>query len=121
MSAAHPKADIAEAQRLAQAAHDAQEAKYATLAKDSDHAHETALANARDATAAYISSHRVRTQAVGDSRGVATSRAQGGGAQGSERSNSPPQLVAVQADDVNICTDNTLRLEAVRAWAAGMN
>ena len=110
-----------EAERLARAAKAAQEAKYTQLAKDADHGYETALVDARAATADYIARNRVRAQAAGDSRGATVAAAQGGGAESGERPSEATELVAVQANDVNVCTDNTLRLEAVREWTANLN
>ena len=109
-----------EAERLARAAKAAQEAKYTQLAKDADHGYETALVDAHTAADRYIASHRVRAQTAGDSRGATVASTQGGGAESGERPGAQAELVAVQADDVNICTDNTLRLEAVRTWAGSL-
>ena len=107
-----------EAERLARAAKAAQEAKYTQLAKDADHAYETDLANARTAADRYIASHRVRAQAVGDSRGTTVASAQGGNPGVPEIM--PAVAVVVSDSDVQACTGAVAYGIAAHDWAASL-
>lgn len=72
----------------------------------------------------YIRDNRVQCPTRGTAQGNASGTAapaDDSRAQGGERSGSLPELVAVQADDVRICTENTVRLQAAREWASGLN
>jgi hypothetical protein len=81
---------------------------------DAKQAHDSAMADAD----AYIRSHRVRNQAAGGSAGgtaTATEDHRTGNGQGP---GSAPELdeVAVNPEDIRICTTNTLQAEAARSW-----
>ena len=100
----------------------AQEQKWKEKADVADQKHETELAAANAAAERYIRDNRLLRQAVDrGASGEAGGAAQGDGAQGSDRSGAEADLVAVTADDVRICTENTRRLIDVRDWALGLN
>ncbi|MES2902887.1 MAG: hypothetical protein V4696_01755 [Pseudomonadota bacterium] len=112
------------ARAFAVAQKQAEEARHKANAERIDRAFKNQLADARDATAEYIRTHRVRAEPGGGA-------AQGGGgsafaapgdrsASGGERSGGTAFMVAVAEADIGICTANTLRLEAVQDWAAGL-
>jgi hypothetical protein len=110
----------AEATRIAYDALRAAETRSQIKAKEADHEHALALADARSATDRYIAAHRVRGQAVAGVASPAIASAESGGAQNSDRSSSAPDMVAVTAGDIQVCTINTTRLEAAREWALGL-
>jgi hypothetical protein len=94
-------------------------AKYEAAAKEADHEHEKALALANDRTERWIAANRVR-QTGGSRPGGASPAAEG---EATERGDGPGEgtdLVAVSADDVRICTANTLRLKAVNEWGKAL-
>ncbi|WP_069338316.1 hypothetical protein [Sphingobium yanoikuyae] len=100
----------------------AQEQKWKDEAHAADHKHETELAAANAAAERYIRDNRLLQQAVDrGASGEVGGAAQGDGAQGGNRSGEAADLVAVTADDVRICTENTRRLIDVRDWALGLN
>ncbi len=112
------------ARAFAVAQKQAEEARHKANAERIDRAFKNQLADARDATAEYIRNHRVRVESgAGTAQGGSgpTLAAAGDrGASGGERSGGTPFMVAVAEADIGICTANTLRLEAVRDWAAGL-
>lgn len=117
-----------EAAEKARAYRLSQEARYRALATKADTEHasnlETALAAARRHAAANRCAP-VRLQpesapAVGSPGGSGTG-AEGGSAESGNGSGGDAQLVAVTEDDLRICTVNTSRLQAVRAWADSLN
>lgn len=113
---------VAQAQATlnAQRALEAKETEYRSKANAADQAFQSKLADARGAADRYVSSHRVRWEAVaGDASGT-TSGSQGGGAQGADRSSAAPFMVAVSEGDIQVCTVNTQRLEAAREWALSL-
>lgn len=99
----------------------AQEQKWKEKAHAADQKHETELAAANAAAERYIRDNRLLRQAVArGASGESGGAAQGDGAQDSYRSGEAADLVAVTADDVRICTENTRRLIDVRDWALGL-
>ena len=133
--AAQFKQAQADATAIAQAALAHQNAVYAAKAKDADNAYQSQLADAQSAAQRYINSHRVGS--VSDAASTVFMRVQSASAQGgsgattaspqgiSARSgNGPgtsPELVAVTANDIDVCTVNTKRLQVVRDWALTLN
>lgn len=114
-------AKAAEALMAQKAVNAAQEQKWKKEAHAADQKHETELAAANAAAERYIRDNRLLRQAVDRGEGGATGgAAQGDGAQGGDRSGATADLVAVTADDVRICTENTRRLIDVRDWALGL-
>ena len=112
------KAASEQAAHNAKVAHDADEARYKALAERKDDEARKAIADARAAADAYIRAHRVRG-AAGSAHGTAAP-AESGSAASADGQGSAPDMVAVTADDVRICTSNTIRLEAARDWALGL-
>jgi len=110
----------AEATRIAREALLHQEHIYVTKAQETDHAYQAKLTDADRRARAYIGANRVRGQAAPGVASGAIASAQGSGAQGGERSGAAPDMVAVTAGDIQVCTINTTRLEAARKWALGL-
>lgn len=113
----------ARAAELAQEALHHQEAVYLQKAKDADDAYQSKLADADARTRAYIASHRLdglRADSAG-AAGQPPASTPGGSSQGGNGSGAAPELVAVTAADIEICTVNTQRLQAVHDWALGLN
>jgi hypothetical protein len=114
----------AAAEKLARAQKAANEAAYRRIAEGIDDAFEENLDGELAAAARFIAANRVRcpTPARGASRTIATAgdsgaESLGGGSRAAEldaAGGDPvlPDLVAVPADDVRICTVNTLKAEA---------
>jgi len=98
----------------------AAEAKSAAIAKESDDAHEKQLALANDRTERWIDANRVRPEKGGSRPVTPGSSAQDQVAERGDGQGLPPDMVAVPAADVRICTANTLRLEAVRDWGIAL-
>lgn len=119
--AAEFRAAQVEAGRLAQEALHHQEAVYQAKAQDADHAYQTQLAAAQSAADRYIAGHRVRSSAGQSDAGSAIASPQGSSAKGSDGPGTAPDMVAVTAGDIQVCTVNTERLEAVRDWAITLN
>lgn len=98
------------------------ERDYKTLAETTDaeeqKARDTAMADAER----YIADHRVRPQAAGGASRPASPAPEDHGSTGSDSAGPAPivDAVAVTPDDIRICTTNTTRLEAVRAWALSL-
>lgn len=101
----------------AKAAIAAQEARYKEQADHADVQYTQALGNARSALDRYIATNRVRPQAIGRASGGTIASAESGGAESADRSGGTTDLVAVTPGDLRICTVNTERLVAARAWA----
>jgi hypothetical protein len=98
-----------------------QEQKWKDEAHAADQKHETELAAANAAAERHIRDNRLLRQAVDrGAGGEAGGAAQGDSAQDSYRSGEAADLVAVTADDVRVCTENTRRLIDVRDWALGL-
>jgi hypothetical protein len=117
-------ANVKAAQQLAleraQAAKLKAEADYRNLAERIDDDAEQARAGALDDAERFIAANRVRCQAAGRAGSgtvAAASDHSAGDGQGSGQASELDDAVAVKADDVRICTANTLQAEAARAWA----
>jgi hypothetical protein len=109
-----------EALRRALAAKAAQEAHYKELANETDRKAAVAAVDANARAAEYVRAHRVRDKAApGSSSGPAASP-NGGGAQGADGPGGEAELVTVTPADVQVCTDNTTRLQAARDWALSL-
>jgi hypothetical protein len=102
------------------------EADYRTLAERIDDEDEQARAGAMDDAERYIAGNRV--QRCPADRGAAGGASTDHGTSGGDAAGPPAivdaagagigaDLVAVTADDVRICTANTLQAEAARSWA----
>lgn len=105
----------AEATVIAQRALEATEAEYRSKADEADKAFQSKLADARRAADAYVSAHRVRSQAVArDASGTLASAESG---RASIPANLPTDAVLVSERDVQACTDAvTYGIEA-HDWA----
>ena len=109
-----------EAKARAIAAVKAQEARYQEQAANADQSHRQALETAYSALDRYIAANRVRAKAV-DRASVGTGEArESDRAESSDGPGGTADMVAVTADDLRICTVNTQRLVAVKAWADGL-
>ena len=113
----------ASAQAEAKAAQDklnlAISARYSTIAKESYHEHQIALAGAHSAVSAYAATHRVpachggapggtKPAAVPDSSGLAAGTSGETG------------MVAVTSADLDQLAGNTVRAESCRAWGQSL-
>lgn len=105
----------AEATVIAQRALEATEAEYRSKADEADKAFQSKLADARRAADAYVSAHRVRSQAVArDASGTLASAESG---RASVPASLPTDAVLVSERDVQACTDAvTYGIEA-HDWA----
>jgi hypothetical protein len=108
-----------EATIIAKRALDATEARYRSKANEADKSYRAELADARSAADRYIAGHRVRST-FASSAGRAPSSAEGDRAGSPDRAGTAPDMVAVTAGDIQVCTINTTRLEAAREWALGL-
>ena len=93
----------------------ATKAKYEAAAEKADHDYRIALADADRRTDDFIARNRVR-KAGGSGASVANAPAEGQAAGSGNGAGPGAELVAVTAEDVRICTANTVRLQAVREW-----
>lgn len=118
--------DIEKAQEdalaAAVAAREQAEADYQSLAERIDRNAEDARQDAMADAERYIAANRVRCPAIGGSAGGAAPGAEDHRAGDGEGPGAAAELdgvdrVAVMAEDVRICTVNTLQAEAGRAWA----
>lgn len=103
-----------EATRLAVAARAETEKRYKDLANATDKEHEAALADARDATDAFIAANRVRAKVC---PGQAIAAAQGGSA------SVPAEVstgIIVGESDVRACGDLYSYAVGAHNWAAGL-
>ena len=102
-----------------------QERIYREKASQADAQEQKARADSMDAAERFIAANRVRSQAVGGSRGGAGAGGQGNAPQSADRPGSAAELVAgfvaVPEQDIRTCTENTSRLVAAREWALGLN
>jgi hypothetical protein len=110
-----------EAERLQRALNQDIERQSAALSERIDN---NAKADTRTQLAvadSYIAANRVRTEACGDQASAAVATSADNRTGSSEAASAPPDLddarVAVTADDVRICTVNTIQAEAGRAFA----
>lgn len=118
--AAYTKAQN-EANARAIAAVKAQEARYKEQANNADRSYKEALADANSALDRYIATNRVRRAGTADSSpGGTTASPQGDAAESGDGPGATSFMVAVTPDDLRICTVNTERLIAVKAWADGL-
>lgn len=101
------------------AANSAQQERWAQQAKETDDGYQKARIDADSRAERFIAANRVRRDCP---RGTGSGDPlQGpGAATGVDAAGSTSELVAVAPDDVQICTDNTLRLDAARNWALGL-
>lgn len=108
-----------EATLIAKRALDAAEARYRSKADEADKSYRASLADARAAADRYIAGHRVHGTFAGPASGTVTaSESRGPGS--ADSADQATVMVAVTADDIQVCTDNTLRLEAAREWALSL-
>ncbi len=120
--AAVKKAQVVALER-AEAAKFKAENKYRNLADRIDLNAQNARVDALADAERYIAAHRVRCEASGGAgSGTVAASDRGGAGRGEAASPAPvvDAAVAVSADDVRICTANTVRLEAARDWALGL-
>ena len=99
------------------------EARYDKLAMETDNAEREARADAMGVAERFIAANRVRCEAgasVGGEASGANPTPNGDNSGSVAGGSSTPQLVATKADDIRICTTNTIRLEAARSWALGL-
>lgn len=119
-------AEIQAAQEVAQyraiAAKAEAERKYAEKAKEIDREHQAELADASDRAERHIAANRVQCPSVGSQGSGSIAAAEDHSAAGSDGSGSTAivDAVAVEAEDIRICTTNTARLQSVRDWAKGL-
>lgn len=99
-----------------------QEAVYLQKAKEADDAYQIKLADADLRARAYIASHRVDGLRADGARGTgpAAARSESHPAESGDRSGADTDMVAVTAGDIEVCTTNTRRLQAVHDWAVGL-
>lgn len=107
------------AAQAAQVAKERAEQDYRNLAETSDAQLEQARLGAMDAAERYIAAHRVRSQAVDRPASGTTATPDDYGAEIGDGPG-PASLVVVTPDDIRICTENTIRLEAVQEWATAL-
>lgn len=93
----------------------ATKAKYEAAAEKADHEHSIELADAMSRTDRFIRAGGLR-KAGGSGASVANAPAEGEAAGSGNGRSESAELVTVTADDVRICTANTVRLQAVREW-----
>lgn len=108
------------ADQKARAAKLAQEAEYRRKADEADREYQADLADARARADRYARLNRVRSQAGGAPSGTVTP-APDCDPQDAQRPCGTPDMVAVSADDFRILNENTIRLQAAREWALGLN
>lgn len=119
------KANVARAQdqalAAAVAARNQAEARYRALAEQRDYDHAKTLTIARSATDRFITGNRcVRPESPSGASGRTATAAPSGRAVVPAGTGPAAELVAVDADDIAICTENTVRLEQVREWALSL-
>jgi len=119
-------AEIQAAQKVAEyraiAAKAEAERKYAEKAKEIDREHQAELADASARADRYITANRVQCPSVGSQGSGAIAATEDHSAAGGDGSGSTAivDAVAVDAEDIRICTTNTARLQSVREWAASL-
>lgn len=121
-------ANVRQAQALAKAraeqARLEQEARYRALAERIDDNAKRDMGSAVDAAERFIAAGGVRCKASGSDRIGTGTRAEGGSPGDTQGTGATPVMdegtVAVTADDVRICTVNTVKAEAAREWALGI-
>lgn len=114
------QAQVVAAQK-AQQAIAATEASYKAQAEQKDQEYHDEMDSARALASRYIASHRVQPKAAQGGAGSTITASQGGSAKGVVGPGAPSDMVAVTPDDVQICTENTVRLQSAHDWAAGLN
>jgi hypothetical protein len=109
-----------DALKAAQEAKERAERNYRDLAERIDDDAEEARAGEMDAAERFIAANRVRCPSNRGAAGGTSGPARDSSASDGQAVREAPELdgaVAVLADDVRICTVNTLQAEAARAWA----
>jgi len=103
------------------------EARHFASKKEADRAYATDLARAQRLAADYIATHRMQPNAAAataDGRAgaaaVAAAQDQPDFAGKPKRAGPAPIMVAISADDIDVCTVNTTRLVNAKAWAEGL-
>lgn len=124
---AHDLANVKAAQVVAleraEAARARTEAKYLRLAGRIDNEAHNARVGALADADEYIRTHRVRCEAVGGAGSGTVAADADRGSGGGQSASAAPELdvsIAVSADDVRICTRNTVQAEAARDWALSL-
>lgn len=93
------------------------EAKSAQIAKDAQHDHELALADARDAVAQYAATHRLRSS----QGGVCTAPAASEGVSAAvPESPAAEVFVSVSEADLTTCAANYTYAQSAYEWAKGL-
>ena len=110
------------ATEIAQEALHHQEMVYQQQAKEADDAYQSKLADADARVSAYIASHRVDGVRTDSASGPSATPApaKGDSAKGGDGPGGDPDMVAVMPHDIEVCTVNTRRLQAVRDWAVSL-
>lgn len=112
---------IKEAEAFWQSEFDRIAKEYKDKAEEADENAAKAMEDANARAEHFIANNRVRCPAANASHS-ATGSAGGSTAENPDRSSADTELVgagliAVQEDDVRICTENTVRLQEARKWA----
>lgn len=108
-----------EAARKALAAKQATEARYRTLAQETDHEAETALADARSRADLYAK--RMSPKAFCVPSSGTSSPSGGGGPESPDRSGEDAGMVALSRPDFDTLIENTIRLNEAQRWALSLN
>lgn len=96
----------------------AQEARWKAKAEETDRDYQNDLQGALRAAAAYSATHACGVRPTAErSPGATDSVPVASGAESDQRSGAASVMVAVTAEDVDICTENTARLKAAHDWA----
>lgn len=101
------------------AANSAQQARWAQQAKETDNDYQKARIDADSRSERFIRSGGLRANCP-RSPGSGDPVQSSGAAASADGAGETTVLVAVVPDDVRICTENTLRLDAAREWALGL-
>lgn len=109
------------ARQKAEQAKAAVEADYQAKAEQKDKEFANEMVSARAAADRYIASHGVQPKAAKGFAGSAVATGKGVGPEGAVGPGAQADMVAVTPDDVQICTENTVRLQSAHDWADGLN
>lgn len=109
------------ARQKAEQAKAAIEADYQAKADQKDKEYANEMDSARAAADRYVVSHRMQPQATQGSAGSTVAASKGVSPEGAVGPGAQADMVAVTPDDVQICTENTMRLQSAHDWAAGLN
>ena len=99
------------------AANSAQQARWAQQARNVDHDYQKARVDADSRSERFIRSGGLRCPANPRGTGGSDPVQSPDTATGIDGAGEAPVLVAIAPDDVRICSENTLRLDAAREWA----